>query len=88
MSNYDGLRCPHCAGKLPGYVSRDAELARIREETQKDAEVVRLSNQLAGVVEALTAAVAHEHGWRTKARGTLKAMGVEPPPAGGQQADV
>jgi hypothetical protein len=26
-SSYQGLRCPHCAGKLPGYVSRDAELA-------------------------------------------------------------
>jgi hypothetical protein len=46
-SSYQGLRCPHCAGKLPGYVSRDAELARIRELTMRDAEVVRLQNQLA-----------------------------------------
>lgn len=49
-ASHNGPRCPHCSGKLPGFVSRDAELRRIREETQKDAEVARLSNQLTGAV--------------------------------------
>lgn len=42
MPEYDGLRCPHCCGKLPGYVSRNAELARIREATIRDARVLSL----------------------------------------------
>lgn len=46
MSKYKGLRCPHCCGKLPGYISRDAELARIREATIRDAEVFALQNQI------------------------------------------
>ena len=45
MSEYDGLRCPHCCGKLPGYVRRDAELTRIREETIHDVRVLSLENQ-------------------------------------------
>src|SRR5262245_19506919 len=74
---------PGAVAAIRRAMDRDPEVFA-RKMVEREVELFALHAQLRGAVAALSADVANEYGWRTQARDTLKAMGVEPPTSGGQ----